>query len=929
MDETGTRGPVRGRAARRVRTGAAIGAAVTCLLACLPSAANAAGLAIYYDSQRSDAAGQPGIWMMNADGSGQQGFVPGGSEASWSSDGTKMIYLASSISPHCLNNGATGGAIEMVGPDGQNPTNLGGACGDARISPDGTHVAYESAPDSLSVLSVSNPNSPTLLVPVVPLSPQAIACEAALPSNRVTACAFATEPSWLKSTTVVYSDDTGEGGGLWSYPAGGAAAPTQVADDNSPNGINYGISGESVSPAGTEVAISTSLNTNNPESIMVIPVGGSTGPFIATAPANHNYVFPQWSPDGSTIVFEDDNLLNNTSTIDSVPAGGGAITVLTPNDTTAHNPTFGPAQNTHKLTVTTLDDQLNAIPDQNIQVVGVGQNTTVSTGPAGTVTLDETPGSYTVEPVPADGTFAPVKSPDCTVHGPACAVNLDQNRSVTFQAPRDRLEFHFSPSSLAADGLTDYSGEVDDLDSAGNPVSGVSLKFTPPVESPKALVCSATGLLYPQLQGSSVVFHPFRSITAAGKVDFTVHLGTEPGPWLLDAVELNKRVPAMGSIDLPFTPAARRLQADISQRIYDILLSLPTGTRQEILHLDTPELLSSQRAANQAVLLAFLQTQLANLPDFGPIHTSDQAAVEFYDATGATAVLDTQTAIAVADAALNRAPLPTSAIHLPTLSQYEATAGVTTQGTLTPQPDGELTYFGFPYPPLTQTGQIDAAFYDQCLRPDALYFHVEVHSPVRLLFTDGHGRRFGLTASGKAVRGGAGLMLTDRAHHTTTFVLPAGAYRVSLSGTGTGGATIVAFTAGRTRMRGQVVSFPVRRGQTGSATLGSGGLGETVRFGGHRYRVLAGLALRVRLAPARIHHRRGTRAVRVTVTDQFGRAVPSAAVTLLRGRSTLASVLSDGRGAASLPVPLARKGRLSVRVSASAARTVTATLTIF
>jgi hypothetical protein len=875
---------------------------------------------IYYDTARSGT-GQSEIWRMNLDGSSQQLFITGGSEPSWSSDGTKMLYLATNI-PHCLNNGVTGGGMFIVGPNGQNPTSLGaGACGDARISPDGTQVAYESAPDVLSVLKVANPSSPTQIVPVPPGGPT-ITCETTLGNNHETACSFATEPSWLGSSTVVYSDDTSEGGGLWSFPSSGAGTvPNSIANNGMPNGLNYGISGESVDPSGTKVAVSTNLETNNPESIYVIPVGGSTGTEVAAAPAGHNYVYPQWSPDGSTIVFEDDG--PGGTTIDSVPSGGGAIKQLTPNDMTARNPTFGPAASTHALTISTVDDQLVAIPDETVQVVGGGQSTTISTGPSGTVTLDDVPGNYTVEPVPADGTFKPVRSSDCTVQGPACAVNLDQNRSVTFEAPRDRLEFHFSPSTLAADGLKAYSGEVDDLDSTGNPVSGVSLKFTPPVETPKALVCSASGLLYPQLLGSSVVFHPFRSITqAGGQVQFTVHLGTEPGPWLLDAVELNKRVPAMGSIDLPFTAAARRLQADISQRIYDSLLNLPTGTRQEILHL------SGSPAPDQAILLAFLETQLGALPDFGPIHTSDHAAVEFYDATGATAVLDTQVADQIADAALNRDPLPPGAIHLPTLAQYEASVGLTTQGTLTPQPGGELTYFGFPYPPLTSTGQTDATFYDQCLRPDALYFHVEVHSPVRLLFTNSHGQRFGLTASGKAVRGGAGLMLTDRARHTTTFVLPAAAYHVGLSGTGNGKATIVAFTAGRRRMRGQVVVFPARKGVTGTATLGGSGLGATVRFGRHRFRVLTGLGLRIQVKPSRIHHGHGTGRARIAVTDQFGRAVASATVKLVRGRKTLASLLTDERGVAIVRVPRTKKGRLKIRVTAPAARTTTATLAI-
>jgi hypothetical protein len=450
----------------------------------------------------------------------------------------------------------------------------------------------------------------------------------------------------------------------------------------------------------------------------------------------------------------------------------------------------------------------------------------------------------------------------------------------------------------------------------------VSLKFTPPVESPKALVCSATGLLYPQLLGTAIAFHPFRSITQDGKVEFTVHPGTEPGPWLLEAQELNKRVPATGSIELPFGSATRRLPADVPQRLYDMLLSLPTGQRAEILHL------SGQPAGDQAVLLAFLGTQLGPLPDFGPIHTGARAAVEFYDSTGVTAVLDTRVANEIADAALNRQPLPADAIHLPTLSQYDASVGASARGTLTPQPEGQLTYFGFPYPPLSQTGEADAAFYDQCLRPDALYYHVEVHSPVRLMFTDRRGRRFGLDAAGRAVRGGAGLMLTDKAHHTTTFVLPAGSYKVALTGTGSGRASIVVFTPGHTRTRGQLITFSVRRGQRGSASLGSGGLGSSVTFAGHRYLVSAGVALAIRLSPPRFGHGRGTRAVKVLVSDQFGRTLPSASVAVLRGRSTVAIGLTDPRGVTTVLVPRGSKGRLLVRVSADGARQASATLTI-
>jgi Tol biopolymer transport system component len=82
------------------------------------SAQAAASVGITYESQRSDSAGQPGIWMMNADGTGQQGFIPGGSEASWSADGTHMIYETGTT--HCTQQ--SGGGLVMVNADGTDPT---------------------------------------------------------------------------------------------------------------------------------------------------------------------------------------------------------------------------------------------------------------------------------------------------------------------------------------------------------------------------------------------------------------------------------------------------------------------------------------------------------------------------------------------------------------------------------------------------------------------------------------------------------------------------------------------------------------------------------------------------------------------------------------------------------------------------------------
>ena len=410
-----------------------------------PAARAAAGLGITYDSQRNDSSGQPGIWMMNSDGSHQAGFVAGGSEPSWSADGAKMVYLANSTAPHCLANGSTGGGITIVGPDGRNPQNLNGTCGDARISPDGTHVAFltggscASDPILLKVLSAANPNFPAQIVPV-PHSFLTM-CRSGVGSTRIGACEFAAEPSWILSGAVAYANDTSLGGGLWSLPAtGGSNTPTLIADDNTPGGLNYGISGESVNPTGTKIAVSTNFNSNAPESISVIPLGGSTGTVVATAPAGHNYVFPQWSPDGSTIVFEDDGP-GNASRIDTVPATGGIPTVLTPNDPTARNPTFGPPPNTGGISGTVVDDVGDVPLSEGGVVVQAtasnGQTTTATTDGNGQYKLSLPPATYTVTPLGHN--FKPV------------------SRQVTLTGFTSNVDFADEPIGVVTLGLEELS----------------------------------------------------------------------------------------------------------------------------------------------------------------------------------------------------------------------------------------------------------------------------------------------------------------------------------------------------------------------------------------------------------------------------------------------------------------------------------------
>ena len=457
--------------------------AVALLLASLvwlaPSAARALEFnSITYDSQRDDAFGQPGIWMMNEKGGEQHGFVPGGSESSWSEDGSKMLYLVAPEWPHCLASGSTGGAIFVVNAEGGDPQQVGGACGDARISPDGTHVVYDVSPDQLAVTSLTSPFPTTRIVSVANVSQ----CSKALGAHE-TACEFGTEPSWdgknaFGNSHVVYSDDTSEGGGLWLLPSNGSSSvPVKIANENTESGLNYGISGMSVSPSGTALVASVSFEGTEGESINLIREGETMGTVLAAPPPGHNYVFPQWAPNASEIVFEDDG--PEGSTIDSVKISGGPVTVLTPNDHTARNPTFAPTPATGKIEGSVIDAATQkGLAHVAVQIAGAQQTDTVFTNSSGTFSDELPPGSYTIAPQGAPegespgGSYATILCNGTTGAGD-CMVELTGGGQKS-------ADFAYGPTASIDGHITDVTGKggvagvavaITGTDIAGNPVS--------------------------------------------------------------------------------------------------------------------------------------------------------------------------------------------------------------------------------------------------------------------------------------------------------------------------------------------------------------------------------------------------------------------------------------------------------------------------
>ncbi|HUB77021.1 MAG TPA: carboxypeptidase-like regulatory domain-containing protein, partial [Solirubrobacteraceae bacterium] len=371
--------------------------------------ARAAAYDIYYDSGKAEgSSGVRDIWRMNPDGTGQAEFLPGGELPSWSTSpagALKMAYIDASgtdftpASPHCEAGEPTGGAVYVVNQDATSPTFIDGSCGDAAISPDGTRVALANAVEGIDSVSVADPASITQVVAV----PNQTACNMA--ENGVdddAECGMGYRPAWNGAGTIDYLGDED----YWSLPSSGTSSdPTLVADGSSIGG--YGADGMAVDPANGDLVVSAveTMSGGVGDSLYLIAPGGSTGTLIASPPAGHGYDWPAVSPDGTTVAFEDDVLSSDpaVSTIDTVPIGGGAVKDVTPTDTTAADPAFGPPAGNQTLSGTVTDAGGNAVANVTVLITGVPPTTgssSATTNASGQFSASLPAGQYLVETAP-------------------------------------------------------------------------------------------------------------------------------------------------------------------------------------------------------------------------------------------------------------------------------------------------------------------------------------------------------------------------------------------------------------------------------------------------------------------------------------------------------------------------------------------------
>jgi hypothetical protein len=425
-------------------------------------------------------------------------------------------------------------------------------------------------------------------------------------------------------------------------------------------------------------------------------------------------------------------------------------------------------------------------------------------------------------------------------HGSACDLDLNHNDGqADFTVPPDKIELHFSPSHVAADGTSHFEGTVDVIDSAGQPAAGTDVKLTPPLDPvPRALVCAGGTVVYPQLLSDGTPLgSPFTQTTDAnGQIRLTIWPGTVSGHWPLEAAETEDSS-VSNSASFPFDAANEgRFPAPdtFATELYNGLRASQSTTKVHILFQFGQ---NSTEAENQDVLLQWLiASGRPYFPgtDFGPVNYAGHAGVLFYPhgsltpTAGPTGVIDLRDAAAIVNAAATGAAVPPANDTSRSLDAW----AMYVSGSHTPPPlaqtlgplarwtGQQYAYFGFPYPQsaLNPAGQVE--FYNSCAAPDGAPQIVQTHSPVALVFRSASGVTFGLDSSGNPVGNGTGIVF--RAHDQTTYLVPAGRYStMSVTGTGSGTAHIEVFGIVSSPATGYVrkvsnYAFAARKGVTGA-----------------------------------------------------------------------------------------------------------------
>ncbi|MDX6672232.1 MAG: Carboxypeptidase regulatory-like domain [Solirubrobacteraceae bacterium] len=494
--------------------------------------------------------------------------------------------------------------------------------------------------------------------------------------------------------------------------------------------------------------------------------------------------------------------------------------------------------------------------------------------------------------------------------GTAADVTLNTGTSpvpVDWELDR-RLQFSLTANDPArADGFSRTVATVRALTQRGDPAPGVELRIFPPADAvPRAVICT-TGAgshpLWPSLNSDGSVspagfpLGPDSTTDVRGEVSFRIFPGTDPRPFTINGSRRTNDSRALSTFSqsIPFVGTRSRgfNREQLARALFEGNVGASFFGDQSVVF----ETLAVRQRSDSDSLSGI---------DAVPVFTasSNRRGILFYTrgavpphSPGSPRVIGaTDTGFVLENSLLQRiSGTPT----LPTLREWARGESVVVDGA-----DGR-TFLGWPLP-TTAGGGLGTCIANGIRGERYVY---GAHSPVRLLLRDRRGRTLGTDAKGKRHNTAPGNAF--RIGTTSYVIAPAGAYNLTVTGTGSGPVTLEARRGGAT----SIARFTARKGASVALNVSNGALPRRFRFAGQSVRSVAGVPLVVSGLPNRLRAGR-KRALRLVVTDAFGRRVPLATLTVTGAAGSLRSV-ADGKGRIRTTLPAPRRGVVTFVVSAA------------
>jgi hypothetical protein len=545
-------------------------------------------------------------------------------------------------------------------------------------------------------------------------------------------------------------------------------------------------------------------------------------------------------------------------------------------------------------------------PESNTVFTDAGGRYELRVGKPGTYQLTGTPtgrggGPYQRYYIVRNGAASEGTAADVTLNTGTSPVAVD------WELDR-RLQFSLTTNDpVRADGFSRTVATIRALTQRGDPAPGVQLRIFPPANAtPRAVICT-TGAgshpLWPSLNSDGSVspagfpLGPDSTTDARGEVSFRVFPGTDARPLTISGSRRTDDTRALSTFSQSIPFVGTRTRGFNREQLARALFEGNVGT---------------SAFGDQSVVFERLAIRQRNDSDSlsgidaVPVFTanSNRRGVLFYSrgavplhSPGSPRVIGaTDAGFVLEDSLLQRV---TGTPTLPTLREWARGETIVVDGA-----DGR-TFLGWPLP-TTAGGGLGTCIANG-IRGERFVF--ASHSPVRLLLRDRAGRSLGMDAQGKRHSTAPGTAF--RVGTTSYIVAPAGRYTLTVIGTGTGPVTLESRHAGAA----SIARFTARRGASAALRVSNGALPRRFVFAGQSVRSVAGVPLVVSGLPSRLRAGR-KRALRLVVTDAFGRRVPLATLTVTGAAGSLRSV-ADGKGRIRTTLPAPRRGVVTFVVSAA------------